>query len=161
MTVIFSSLTESWWLAHPVLLLPAVWLCTELPGGHQLPHVPAQNQGLPGPAGQSALYCPVSHEPLTLEVNLKMFNLKSLSLLAGLPLQRQPALSGLQLSPAVCADLLCHSHRPQGRYMILAWCFQHWICTYFIYKIQITETTNVFCFFRPIWSTVCGTAIST
>lgn len=70
---------------------------------------------------------PVCHKPLTLEAHLKTCNLKSVSLLAGLPLQRQPALSGLQLSPSVCAHLFCHSHRPQGGYMSLTWCF----CTYF------------------------------
>lgn len=41
-------------LAHPLFLLPALWLCSELPGGHQFSHLPAQDQGLPGSAGPSA-----------------------------------------------------------------------------------------------------------
>lgn len=44
--------TASRWLAHTVLLLPALWFCSVLPGGHQLFHLPTEDQGLPGPAGQ-------------------------------------------------------------------------------------------------------------
>lgn len=44
--------TASRWLAHTVLLLPALWFCPVLPGGHQLLHLPTEDQGLPGPTGQ-------------------------------------------------------------------------------------------------------------
>lgn len=44
--------TASRWLAHTVLLLPALWFCSVLPGGHQLFHLPTEDQGLPGPTGQ-------------------------------------------------------------------------------------------------------------
>lgn len=122
--------TASRWLAHTVLLLPALWFCSVLPGGHQLFHLPTEDQGLPGPAGQyqqSALVnyplcdCFVtvwqtvfsSHQ---LRCQLWEMNtcdfLKKCVASAGLPLQGQPALYGLQLPAAVCVDLLCFPHHP-------------------------------------------------
>lgn len=72
---------------------------------------------------------------------------------AGLPLQGQPALYGLQLPAAVCADLLCLPHHPQGENM------SHLLVLQRSRAGQIVNASTLLT--RLTWSTVCGTATST
>lgn len=95
-----------------------------LPGGHQLFHLPAEDQRLPGPTGQyqqSGLVNYLFVRPFLAAISCTvssgsgiLVNFLKCGATAGLPLQGQPSLYGLQLPAAVCADLLCLPHHPQG-----------------------------------------------